>query len=98
MLLSFFLVLPIGLRPILAQIARDPLPAANPGRPTVSTPAALTPVGYLQFENGILGAVTSPEFSTRVAINQITKLAVAPRLQLILQSEPFIRSRFDSDD
>ena len=61
----------------------------------MSTPATLTPVGYLQFENGILGAVTSPEFSTRVAINQVTKLTVAPRLQLILQSEPFIHSRFD---
>jgi hypothetical protein len=24
---------------------------ANPGRPTVSTPATLTPVGYLQLEN-----------------------------------------------
>ena len=70
---------------------------ANPARPTVSTPATLTPVGYLQFENGVLGAVTSPEFSTRVAINQVTKLTVAPRLQLILQSEPFIHSRLDHD-
>jgi hypothetical protein len=87
---SLFVVLPLGLRPLLAQVA-------NPGRPTVSTPATLTPVGYLQFENGILGAVTSPEFSTRVALNQITKLTVAPRLQLILQSEPFIHSRFDRD-
>jgi hypothetical protein len=29
---------------------------ANPGRPTVSTPATLTPPGYLQFETGSLGA------------------------------------------
>jgi hypothetical protein len=72
LLLSFFVVVPIGLRPILAQISPDSLPAANPGRPTVSTPATLTPVGYFQFENGVLGAITSPEFSTRVAINQIT--------------------------
>lgn len=88
--MSFFVFLPLGLRPLLAQVA-------NPGRPTVSTPATLTPIGYLQFENGILGAVTSPEFSTRTAINQITKLTVAPRLQLILQSEPLIHSRFDRD-
>jgi hypothetical protein len=80
----------MGLRPLGAQVA-------NPGRPTVSTPATLTPVGYLQFENGILGATTSPEFSTRVAINQVTKLTVASRLQLILLSEPFIHSRFDLD-
>ncbi len=33
---------------------------ANPGRPTVSTPATLTPVGYLQFETGGLGASHSP--------------------------------------
>jgi hypothetical protein len=31
-------------------------PETNPGRPTVSTPATLTPVGYLQFETGILAA------------------------------------------
>jgi hypothetical protein len=30
--------------------------AANPGRPTIATPAALTPSGYLQFETGVLGA------------------------------------------
>ena len=97
--LPFFLlvILPIGIRPILAQIAPDPLPGANPGRPTVSTPATLTPVGYLQFENGVLGAYTSPEFSTRFAINQVTKLAVAARLQAIVISEPFIKSRFDLD-
>ena len=88
--LSFFL-------PVFADVDPDSLPAANPGRPTVSTPATLTPVGYLQFENGVLGAVTSPEFSSRVAINQVTKLAVAARLQLILQSEPVIRSRFDME-
>lgn len=83
--------------PLPAQVSTDPLPQANPARPTVSTPATLTAVGYLQFESGILSAVTSPEFSTRVAINQITKLTVVPRLQLILQSEPFIHSRFDRD-
>jgi hypothetical protein len=32
-------------------------PDANPARPTVSTPATLTPVGYLQFENGVLYAI-----------------------------------------
>jgi hypothetical protein len=33
-----------------AQSATAPVPEANPGRPTVSTPATLTPVGYLKFE------------------------------------------------
>jgi len=27
-------------------------PTANPGRPTIATPATLTPVGYIQFETG----------------------------------------------
>ncbi len=35
-------------------------PVANPARPTVSTPATLSPVGYLQFETGILAAWQSP--------------------------------------
>ena len=39
-----------------AQSAATDAPDANPGRPTVSTPATLTPVAYLQFETGVLGA------------------------------------------
>ena len=38
------------------QNAQSDEPEANPGRPTVSNPATLTPVGYLQFETGTLGA------------------------------------------
>jgi hypothetical protein len=41
-----------------AQSSTVETPEANPGRPTVSTPATLTPVGYLQFENGGLYAET----------------------------------------
>src|SRR5271170_4043600 len=67
-------------------------PEANPGRPTVSTPATLTPVGYLQFETGMLGATTSPEFGTRIGINQVTKLTVLPRLELLVLTEPYIHS------
>ena len=63
-------------------------PAANPGRPTVSTPATLTPVGYLQFENGVLAGHKSEGVKTLFDINQVTKLAVAPRLQLIAEFEP----------
>jgi hypothetical protein len=46
-----------------AQIVASEVPEANPARPTVSTPATLTPAGYLQFENGGLFAAHSPEFS-----------------------------------
>ena len=70
-----------------AQSADDG-PEANPGRPTVSTPATLTPKGYLQFETGLLGASTSPEFSSRFGPNEVIKLTVAPRLELLAAGEP----------
>jgi hypothetical protein len=65
-------------------------PEANPARPTVSNPATLTPVGYLQFETGTLGAMNSPEFSTRVEYNEVIKLAVTRRLEFIESSEPAV--------
>src|SRR5579863_9373212 len=65
-------------------------PEANPARPTVSNPATLTPVGYLQFETGTLGATNSPEFSTRVEYNEVIKLAVTRRLEFIESSEPAV--------
>lgn len=64
-------------------------PVANPGRPTVSTPATLTPVGYFQFESGVLGAWTSPGLSSQTSINEVVKFAVAHRLELLVSSEPF---------
>ncbi len=66
----------------------DDEPEANPGRPTVSTPATLTPVGYLQFETGVLGASGSPEFSTQVGFGEVIKLTVVPRLQLLAAAQP----------
>jgi hypothetical protein len=65
-------------------------PEANPARPTVSNPATLTPVGYLQFETGTLGATDSPEFSTRYEFNEVIKLAVTRRLEFIESSEPAV--------
>lgn len=77
---------------LAAQTDISEAPEANPGRPTVTTPATLTPVGYLQFENGVLYASESPEFSTRFGINQVIRLAVASRIQLLELSEPFVHS------
>jgi hypothetical protein len=71
---------------------KDDVPEANPARPTVATPATLTPVGYLQFENGVQFAADSAEFSSRLGINQVTKLTVHPRLQFLVQSEPLVHS------
>jgi hypothetical protein len=71
-----------------AQTAAPGDADANPGRPTVSTPATLTPVGYLQFETGGLATDHSPEFSTRYGLNEVIKLSVAPRLELLASGEP----------
>jgi hypothetical protein len=52
----------------------------------------LTPVGYLQFETGGFGATDSPDFSTRVNGIEVVKLTVHPRLQFLLESEPFVHT------
>ena len=77
---------------MLGQSPTADVPAANPGRPTVSTPATLTPVGYLQFETGGLYAHTSPEFTTRFGINQVTKLTLTSRLQFLALFEPLVHA------
>ena len=58
---------------ICAQSSTVGTPEANPSRLTVSTPATLTPVGYLQFENGGLYSEASREFTMLYGIiNQVT--------------------------
>ena len=73
---------------MLAQSEVAGEPEANPGRPTVSTPATLTPVGYLQFETGFTPAYNSPEFSSRYSLNEVIKLTAAPRLEFLAAAEP----------
>jgi hypothetical protein len=75
-----------------AQSVAVPGSDANPGRPTVSTPATLTPVGYFQFETGILNANHSGEFSSRIGLNEVIKFSVASRLELIASAEPAVHS------
>jgi hypothetical protein len=72
------------------QDAQPDEPEANPARPTVSNPATLTPIGYLQFEVGALGAMDSSEFSNRVEFNEVIKLAVSRRIEFIEASEPAV--------
>jgi hypothetical protein len=71
-------------------------PQANPGRPTVSTPATLTPVGYVQFESGFLGAWDSPGVSSQSSINEVVKFSVARRLQLLASTEPYAHTNPES--
>ena len=70
---------------------------ANPGRPTVSTPATLTPVGYIQFETGVLAAAHSAEFSSRYGLNEVIKFSVAPRLELLASLEPIAHYTADGN-
>jgi hypothetical protein len=76
-----------------AQATQQDVPQANPGRPTVATPATLTPVGYFQFETGYLGAWHSPAFSSQSSVNEVVKFSVTRRIQLLAADQPFAYSR-----
>lgn len=91
--LCFLLLSLVIVSPSAAQSTESDETEANPGRPTVSTPATLTPAGYLQFETGVLGASHSPEFSSRYGFNEVMKLSVTPRLELIASAEPLVHYR-----
>jgi hypothetical protein len=84
----FSVTLGVFVQACSAQSHTGDEPEANPGRPTVSTPATLTPVGYLQFETGFLGASQSPEFSSLYSFNEVIKLSVASRLELLAAATP----------
>jgi hypothetical protein len=96
------LLLAAGAIPALAQTAGTSgatapadAPAPNPGRPTVSAPATLTPVGYFQFEQGFIFARSSAQFSSQLSLNQVTKFTVQKRVELVFASEPYAYSRVD---
>ena len=78
--------------PLIAQQAPEE-PQANPARPTIATPATLTPVGYLQFESGFLYAADSPEFDSQSSGNEVIKLTVDRRFELIAGSGTLALSR-----
>jgi hypothetical protein len=42
-------------------------------------------------------ATRSPEFTTRVGINNVTKLAIDSRVEFFVQTEPYIHSTFGSN-
>ncbi len=67
-------------------------PVANPGRPTVATPATLTPVGHFQFETGVLAAWQSPEFSSQENVNEVIKFSVSRWIELLAGAELFAHS------
>ncbi len=75
------------------------VPEANPARPTVTNPAHIPPVGYLQFEQGFLYATASPGgVAHQLSVVQTTKLAVHPRLMFQVLSQPFAATRLINPD
>jgi hypothetical protein len=65
------------------------VPEAYPGRPTISNPAHIPPVGHLQFEQGFLQANESPSaLSGQFSLAQTLRLSVHPRLMLQFASQP----------
>jgi hypothetical protein len=77
-LIRVWLLMCVCVHSAAAQTA-EPGPIANPGRPTVATPATLTPTGYLQFETGTIAAYHSPEFSSQYGLTEVIKFSVASR-------------------
>ena len=70
-------------------------PVANPGRPTVATPATLTPVGYFQFETGVLAAWHSPGLSSQTNLNEVIKFSVSRWIELLASSEPYVHTSLE---
>ena len=75
-----------------ATPATPDTPAANPARPTVTNPATLPPVGYLQFEQGFVQANNTAEFDSQFSLNVTAKIAVTDRLMPFVQFQPFANS------
>ena len=68
------------------------VPEANPGRPTVATPATLTPPGYFQFESGVQAAWQSPGVISQTSINEVIKYSVSRRIEFVIASQPYAHS------
>jgi hypothetical protein len=96
-LICLILLLLVFVCSAAAQSGDPEAPEANPGRPTVSTPATVTPAGYLQFETGVLGASHSPEFSSRYGFNEVIKFSVVRRLELLASAEPIVHYTTDGN-
>lgn len=90
--ISFVTVIAV-LLPAEAAAQQSPdAPSANPGRPTVSTPATVTPPGYFQFETGMLSAWISPGVTSQTSLNEVVKFAVTQRVELLAGFEPVAHS------
>jgi hypothetical protein len=74
------------------------VPEANPARPTVSNPAHIPPVGYLQFEQGFLQANGSPSgLAGQFSLVQTVRLSLHPRLMVQFASQPLAVSSWTAN-
>ncbi len=72
---------------------------------TLSAPAQIPPVGYLQFEQGFLqasasppGSALDPPLASQFSINQFFRLSLHPRLMLQFGSQPFAHTSTAQND
>ena len=86
--------------PVSVPATEDKQPEiiANPGRPAMATSALLTPVGYAQFESGLLYAADSAGFSNRSAEEETMRVTVSPFLQFIVAAEPIAHTSTAQED
>ncbi len=64
----------------------------------MATSALLTPVGYAQFESGLLFAADSAGFSNRSAEEETMRVTVSPFLQFIVAAEPIAHTSTEQED
>jgi hypothetical protein len=70
------------------------IPEANPSRPTITNPAHIPPVGYVQFEQGFLQANGSPSgLAGQFSLVEAIRLSVHPRVMVQFLSQPVALSR-----
>ena len=70
------------------------VPFASPARPTVSSPAHIPPVGYLQFEQGFNQANDSPSGTdAQFGLSQVTKIALTTRILVQFITQPYTFNR-----
>ncbi|HUI84578.1 MAG TPA: hypothetical protein VL240_10155 [Candidatus Binatia bacterium] len=81
-----------------AQEKTEEEPVANPARPTVATPATLTPVGYLQFETGALYGNDSPGVVSQLSINEVIKYSFARWVEVMVSAEPLAHTSGGQDE
>lgn len=77
---------------VCAQQSSD-APAADPARPTVTSPAHIPPPGYLQFEQGALIVSGAGNFDTQTTLLQCAKISLNHRIMVQEQWQPESNTR-----